>query len=71
MFPIASTFSEILGQASKNQQNMLFTGCVYAEVNQQIQSFAYVKCFLRNIFYTYEQIQVLNDFLEKKKLKRN
>ena len=35
-FPITSRSSEILKQRSKNQENRLFIGCVYAKVNQQI-----------------------------------
>ena len=34
IFSITSRISEILGQLSKNQQNRMFLGCVYAEVNQ-------------------------------------
>ena len=52
-FHITSRFSETLWQTSKNQQNTLVIGCVYAEVNQQIQWFAYVKCFSWNIFHPY------------------
>ena len=44
-------------QRSKNQQNRLFLDFVYAEVNKQMQFFAYVKCFLRNPFQPYVQFQ--------------
>ena len=64
---ITSRFSEILCQRSKNQQNRLFICCVYAEVNQQFQCFVYVKCFSRNTFRPYIQLQVLDAFLPKKK----
>ena len=66
-FPITFRFSKKLWQRSKNQQNRLFLDCVYAEVNQQIQYFAYVKCFLRNMFHPYVQFQAYDTFLSKKK----
>ena len=44
----------------------MFLDCVYAEVNQQIQYFAYAKCFLRNSFHPYVQIQAFDTFLPKK-----
>ena len=50
-FPITSRFSKKIWQKSKNQQNRLVLECVYAEVDQQIQHFAYVKCFLMNTFH--------------------
>ena len=65
-FFIKSRFSEILWQWSENKQNSLFIGCVYAEVNRQVQCFAYVKCFSRNTFHIYVQFQALDMFLKIK-----
>ena len=48
IFPITTRFSKILWQRSKNQENGLFIGRVYAEVNQQVQGFAFSNCFSRN-----------------------
>ena len=70
-FPIPSRFSEKLRQKFKNQQNRLFTGCVYAEVNQQKHCFAYVKCFSGNVIHLYVQIQTLDPFHPPKKKKQN
>ena len=47
-----SRFLKNFRQRSKNLQNMMFIGCGYAEVNQQIQCFAYVKCFWRDVYKT-------------------
>ena len=47
---------------------MLFIGCVYAEVKQQNQSAAYVKCFSGNIFHPYVQFQTLDPLHPKKNL---
>ena len=49
------------------KQSRLFIGCVYAEVNQQIQCFAYVKCFSGVIFHRYVKFQTLDPFYPKKK----
>ena len=62
-----SARSEILWQRSKNQQNRLFIGCLYAEGKRKFQSFAYVKCFSRNTFHPYVQFQALDTFLPEKK----
>ena len=70
IFSTTLRFSENLWQTSKNQQNGLFIGCVYDEVNQRIQCFAYEKCFSRNTFYPYVQFQSLDKFLQKKKLQK-
>ena len=45
---------------SKNQQNKLFIGCVYAEVNHRIQCFGYVMCFSRDTFHPYVPFQALH-----------
>ena len=50
-------FPKKLWQRSKNQPDRLFLDFVYAEVKQQIQYFAYVKCFLRITFNPYVQFQ--------------
>ena len=63
--PITSKFSEILWWMSQNQQNKLFIGCVYV-FNQQIQWFAYVKCFSRITFHPYVHFKALDTFLHKK-----
>ena len=42
-------------------------GCVYAEVNEQIRGFAYVKCVSGVIFHPYVQYQTLDPFHSKKK----
>ena len=49
---------------------MLFIGCVYAEVNQKNQCFAYVKCLSGNILHPYVQFQTLDPFHPKKKLQK-
>ena len=45
-------------------------GCVHAEVNQQIQGFAYVMCLSEDIFLPYVQYQTLDPFHPKKNLQK-
>ena len=72
IFPITSSFSEILWQRSENQQNILFIGCFYAEIKQQIQCFAYVRCFSWSVFHPYVQFRTLDAYHPKKEtFKRN
>ena len=49
--------------------NEVFTYTFYAEVNQQIQFFAYVKCFSKNTFRPY--VQALDTFLLPQKKPQN
>ena len=52
---------------SENQQTRLFIGCVYAEVNQQNQCSAYVRCFSRNASHPYVQVSRLRYIPSPKK----
>ena len=50
---------------------MLFIGCVCADVNKQILCVANIKCFTRNTFHSYVQLQGLDMFLPKKNFNIN
>ena len=50
-------FPKIYDKALKTTKHAVLD-CVYVWVNQQIQYFAYLKCFFKNTFHPYVQNQV-------------
>ena len=54
-----------------NQQNRLLVGCVYAEVSQHSQCFAYDKCFSKDNFHPYVKFQASDTFPRNQNFKIN
>ena len=70
-FPSRPDCPEFYDKGLKNQPNRLFIGSVYAEVNQQIQCFAYVKRLSGSISHPYIQFQTLDPFRPPQKKTSN